>query len=188
MNIEKSFILTLLAFMVLSNSVQAAGLDEIYRDIVRSDNRGYLPMFVKNRNIPDFLLEDEMMKQVEVKQTKPEDIKAVNLENERKKREAALLAEQQKWQETLTAVRTNRLTPVELEEILKRVDKNQPDAVEIYAWMNARGVGIQPDLIKAFSLYQKAASLNVPNATKNAAQVYKIMTPAQRESLNAFKN
>lgn len=188
MKTKKSFIFTLLSLMFLSNPVQAAGLDEIYRDIVRSDNRGYLPMFVKNRNTPDFLLEDEIMKKVEVKETKAEDIKAVNLENERKKREAALLAEKQKWQETLTAVRTNRVTPVELEEIQKRVDKNQADAVEIYAWMNARGVGIQPDLVKAFNLYQKAASLNVPNATKNAAQVYKIMTPVQRESLNAFKN
>ena len=36
-------------FLLLTEvgTVQAVSLDEIYRDIVRSDNRGYLPMFVK---------------------------------------------------------------------------------------------------------------------------------------------
>lgn len=188
MKTKKSFIFILLSLVILSGSVHATSLDEIYRDIVRSDNRGYLPMFVKNRNTPDFLLDEEIPKKVEVKETEVENTQAINLENERKKRDAAIAAQKQKWQDTLTAVKTNRVTPMDLEEIQKRVDENQLDAVEIYAWMNARGVGIKPDLIKAFNLYQKAASLNIPNATKNAAQIYKIMTPVQRESLNAFKN
>lgn len=42
----------------------ATSLDELYRDIVRSDNQGYLPMFVKNRSIPDVLIEEEILRQI----------------------------------------------------------------------------------------------------------------------------
>lgn len=178
-------------FILLFSSLpaHATSLDEIYRDLVRSDNSGYLPMFVKNRNAPDFVLDEEASKKImPPRESKNIDVKAVNLESKRLKREAELKAAQLKWQNTLLAVKNNRITPVELEEIQKHVNNNEPQAIEIFAWMNARGIGIQTDLIKAFHLYRKAASLNVPNANNNAAQVYKAMTREQRESLNAFKN
>lgn len=187
MKTKKSLFFIIFAYVMSSLPVHAASLDDIYRDLVRSDNRGYLPMFVKNRNTPDFLLDDETMKQITVQEAPQSDIKAISLENERKKKEEALLAAQLKWTNALLAVKNNRVTPVELEEIQKRVDENNPEAIEIFAWMNSRGVGILPDLIKAFNLYQRAAALNVPNANKNAAQVYKIMTRVQRESLNTFQ-
>ena len=38
----------------------AASLDELYREIIRDDNQGYLPIFVKNRNQPELLFEDEL--------------------------------------------------------------------------------------------------------------------------------
>lgn len=146
-------------------------------------------MFVKNRNAPDFLLDDEAAKQImPPKETKTIDMKAVNLESERLKREAALKAARLKWQNTLLAVKNNHVTPVELEEIQKHVNDNEPQAVELFAWMFARGIGVQTDLIRAFHLYRKAAALNVPNANNNAAQVYKAMTREQRESLNTLKN
>ena len=44
------------------SSAAAIGLDEIYRDIVRSDNRGYLPLYIKNREAPDFLFDDAEIK------------------------------------------------------------------------------------------------------------------------------
>ena len=189
MNIKKALIFTALAFLFQSDPAQATSLDEIYRDIVRSDNRGYLPMFVKNRNVPDFLLEDEALKKYQQQEeVKKEDIKPVNLVNERKLREAELLARQQNWLNILAAVKTGRITPSDLEEIKKRVDNSDPQATEIYAWMNARGIGISTDLIKAFNLYQKAEKLQVPNAALNAAKVYRAMKPEQRQSLNSFKN
>ena len=168
---------------------QATSLDEIYRDLVRSDNSGYLPMFVKNRNAPDFILDEESSKKI----TPPEeakllDIKAVNLESERAKREAALKAAQERWQNTLKAIKNNQITPVDLEELQKHVNNNEAEAIEIYAWMNARGIGIKPDLVKAFHLYQKASALKVPGANNNAAQVYKAMTREQRNSLTALPN
>ena len=160
MKLKKTRFFIIFSLLFLSLPAHATSLDEIYRDLVRSDNSGYLPMFVKNRNAPDFLLDDE----------------------------AALKAARLKWQNTLLAVKNNHVTPVELEEIQKHVNDNEPQAVELFAWMFARGIGVQTDLVRAFHLYRKAAALNVPNANNNAAQVYKAMTREQRESLNALKN
>ena len=189
MKLKKTQFFIIFGLLFLSLPAYAASLDEIYRDLVRSDNSGYLPMFVKNRNAPDFVLDDETAKQImPPKETKTIDMKAVNLESERLKREAALQAARLKWQNTLLAVKNNHITPVELEEIQKHVNDNEPQAVELSAWMFARGIGVQTDLIKAFHLYRKAAALNVPNANNNAAQVYKAMTREQRESLSALKN
>ena len=52
------FILTIGA----SYPASATSLDELYRDIVRSDNSGYLPLYVKNRNAPEFLFDDSELK------------------------------------------------------------------------------------------------------------------------------
>ena len=189
MKLKKTRFFIIFSLLFLSLPAHATSLDEIYRDLVRSDNSGYLPMFVKNRNAPDFLLDDEAAKQImPPTETKTIDMKAVNLESERLNREAALKAARLKWQNTLLAVKNNHVTPVELEEIQKHVNDNEPQAVELFAWMFARGIGVQTDLIRAFHLYRKAAALNVPNANNNAAQVYKAMTREQRESLNALKN
>lgn len=180
-------------FLLLAGSVlpvQAATLDELYRDIVRSDNSGYLPLYVKNRHSPDFLLDEEELKKAqESADALPinKDDMVIDFENKRKERELEEIAIKLKWQQTLEAVKDNRVTPVELAEIEKRVKKNDPQAVEVYAFMYARGIGVKPDLIKAFNLYQQADKLKVPNAMENAAKVYKAMTPAQRQELSPFK-
>ena len=66
----KTLVFTFLLLFFSANLVQAMSLDEIYRDVVRSDNRGYLPMFVKNRTAPDFLDEEVVLK--DVPEPKPE--------------------------------------------------------------------------------------------------------------------
>ncbi len=188
MNKYLKLIFTLLMLAVSSNVAQAASLDEIYRDIVRDDNKGYLPIFVKNRNQPELLFEDDLAKQPpapEIKDT-PEN-QTVKLIDERKIREEKRLAEIKRWNDAVKAVKENRVTPTELEEIDRYANNNDPKAVEIKAWMYARGIGVKADLIEAFNLYQKAAELGVNNAIQNAAQVYKSMTREQRESLTPFK-
>ena len=99
----KTLVFTFLLLFFSANLVQAMSLDEIYRDVVRSDNRGYLPMFVKNRTAPDFLDEEVVLK--DVPEPKPEDTSPVNpdleivkLENQRKIHEAKLRAELAEWQ------------------------------------------------------------------------------------------
>ena len=102
----KTLVFTFLLLFFSANLVQAMSLDEIYRDVVRSDNRGYLPMFVKNRTAPDFLDEEVVLK--DVPEPKPEDTSPVNpdleivkLENQRKIHEAKLRAELAEWQALL---------------------------------------------------------------------------------------
>ena len=186
---KKLAFFTLLAFLFVKPA-HSTSLDEIYRDLVKSDNEGYLPLYVKNRKIPDVLIEDGIKEAPLVIKAEEPAISPyqIPLTDKYKIEEEARIARQRKWDKAIRAVKENRVTPVELDEILMRVADNDPHAVEIYARMNARGIGIQTDLIKAFHLYRKAASLNVPNANNNAAQVYKAMTREQRESLNAFKN
>lgn len=67
------------------------------------------------------------------------------------------------------------------------LQKNDPKAVEVLAWMNARGIGIKPNLVEAFNLYQKAAALKVPLAAENALLVYKSMNAEQRRLVTGFK-
>lgn len=183
-----NFILALLLALLLPNLVLATSLDELYRDVVKSDNEGYLPMFVKNRRIPDIFSEEDALKNVPDQKTEEQNAiiktaKPINLINERKIREEEEKKALLKWQNTIEAVRQNRITPVELEEINNHIAKNDPRAIEIFAWMNARGVGVPVNLKDAFHLYQRAATLNVPKATENAALVYKAMDKQQRESL-----
>lgn len=101
--------------------------------------------------------------------------------------EAARLAAIQRWENALKAVEENRVTPLELEIINDYAAKNDPKAVEVLAWMNARGIGIKPNLVEAFNLYQKAAALKVPRAAENALLVYKSMNAEQRRLVTGFK-
>lgn len=187
----QQIILALVFGMFWTGSAQATSLDELYRDIVRSDNQGYLPMFVKNRSIPDILSEEEALlntkepANLEQKDNLPGPI---NLANSRRAKEAAEQAVLLRWQNALLAVEQNRVTPLELEEITSRANLNDPKAIEVLAWMNARGIGVTPNLLEAFRLYQKAAALQVPRAADNALLVYKSMNAVQREQLNHFKN
>ena len=95
----------------------------------------------------------------------------------------AAKAEALAWENAIKAIQENRVTPVELEEIIKRVEQNNPRATEIYAWMLTKGVGVKQNLIKAFQLYQQAAKLGVLNAENNAAQIYRVLSPDERAFL-----
>lgn len=178
--------LKLIFFLMISLSccfsVKAASLDELYRDIVRDNNQGYLPIFVKNRKQPEMLYQKDLPPPPVIATPVPTE-PVVNLIDERKLKEEAAIAAQLKWESTVNAVKENRVTPVDLEEINQKVALKDPKAIEILAWMNTKGVGAKQDLVQAFYLYQKAAQLNVPNAQKNAALTYKAMKREQRQSL-----
>lgn len=177
----------LAAFTVfLSSSAGAASLDELYRSIIRDDNEGYLPIYVKNRARPEMLFGEEFDnipdKPAPKVYDKPED-KTINLINEQKIKEETELLRIRRWENAVKAVRENRVTPVELTEIENYARQKDPKAIEILAWMNTKGIGVRQDLVKAFHLYREAAALNVPQAQKNAALIYKAMTRRQRELL-----
>ena len=181
---KKIFFAIICLIFSLSNA-SAGSLDELYRDLVKSDNEGYLPMFVKNRKAPD-ILTDNKISDSEVPQpteTIVNEPSEINFVDQRKIREEEAKLALEKWKNTLKAIQENNVSPVDLEEIITQSEKNNPKAIEIYAWMNTKGIGVKQNLLKAFELYQKAAKLNVANAENNAAQIYKALSADQRAQL-----
>ena len=169
-----------------SSKAFSVSLDELYRDIIRSDNRGYLPLFVKNRTAPLILLEEEDLSGIEgYKDSKSDNLKSdiVNLSKKLPNRSAFAKARQIQWLKTIAAIKANQVTPLELNDVTSRVKENDPKAIEILAWMYTNGVGVSTDFIEAFNLYKKAAQLNVANAERNALIVYKSMNEDQRRQI-----
>lgn len=185
---SKIFIIGTLLCLNWILPVHATSLDELYRDIVRDDNSGYLPLFVKNRTAPNFIFDDSEIKKI--KASAPlipisGNNEIINFENKRRQKELEEAIQQQQWQQTINAVKKGRVTAVELNEIEKKAQLNDAQAIEINAFIYAKGIGVKPNLIKAFRLYKKAEELKVPNAKENAAKVYKAMTKQQRKDLIA---
>lgn len=180
MTLLKKLSAACLACFLGIEAAHALSLDDLYRDIIRSDNRGYLPLFVKNRKTPDFLLEIEGY-EMPKKSPSATTLPAVNLSNDFRQRLDTEKFKEEQWLKTVEAVKKNQVTPLELTEITKRANDSDPQATEILAWMYAKGIGVSPDFIEAFHLYKKAARLNVANAEKNAMILYHAMNKEQRE-------
>lgn len=184
----KKLIFLILFAALYASPVLATSLDAIYRDLVKSDNQGYLPLFVKNRKAPDILNDEQITNIPPVEEAQEPKVVPyqIPLVDKYKIAKEAELERLRRWDNAVKAVQENRVTPLELDEILRYVAVNNPKAVEIYAWMTARGVGVKQDLVKAFNLYQQAIFLQVPNAEKNAAIVYRDLTPEQRQQIKAY--
>ena len=181
----KKLFIALLCLVGFSQDCFATNLDELYRDVIRSDNSGYLPLFVKNRKTPVVVLEEEDLVQV-IPQKKKEieyEGDVLNLTNDVSERVRASQERQLQWGKTIAAIKSNQVTPVELDDITSRVRDEDPKAIEILAWMYTNGVGVSKDFVEAFNLYKKAAQLNVNNAEKNAIIVYKSMNEEQRRRI-----
>ena len=176
---------SLFVALCLSGECFATSLDELYRDVIRSDNSGYLPLFVKNRKAPIVTLDEEDLIEVKAEEKKPVEYKTevLNLTNDVSDRVRAAKERQLQWIKTIDAIKSNQVTAVELDDITSRVRDEDPKAIEIMAWMYTNGVGVSKDFVEAFNLYKKAALLNVANAEKNAFIVYKSMNEEQRRRI-----
>jgi TPR repeat protein len=176
---------SLIAIFGFSGESFATTLDELYRDVVRSENSGYLPLFVKNRNAPNVVLGDEELAELKQQSENKEDYKSdvLNLTNDVRERVNEAKERQLQWIKTIDAIKSNQVTAVELDDITSRAREEDPKAVEILAWMYTNGVGVSKDFVEAFNLYKKAAQLNVANAEKNAFIVYKSMNEEQRRRI-----
>ncbi len=172
--------------LLMPVNVRASSLDGIYRDIIRSNNSGYLPLFVKNRHLPDILLSDEELKK---SISTPNNLKPIEhnqklkLSSDFADVDALKKAQHYQWLKTIAAVKSNQVTPLELDEIYTRARSGDAKAIEILAWMYTKGVGVSTDFVEAFNLYKKAALLNVANAERNAMIIYKAMNETQRQQV-----
>lgn len=184
----KNFLIVFCMFICLlsgSKNSSATSLDELYRDVIRSENNGYLPLFVKNRKPPMVVLEEDDLLEVKPKEQKSVEYKTeiLNLTNDVSERVKAAKERQLQWVKTIDAIKSNQVTAVELDDITSRVRDEDPKAIEILAWMYTNGVGVSKDFVEAFNLYKRAAQLNVANAEKNAFIVYKSMNEEQRRRI-----
>ncbi len=166
---------------IIPQTAKAASLDDLYRDIIRSDNQGYLPLFVKNRQEPEIIQDAPLdkIKHPPVSE-KQQSGKTINLTNDTQLKLAQEKARQEKWEKTIKAVQENNVSPLDLEELNTRAGNNDGKATEILAWMYTNGIGVSQDLPTAFILYRKAENLKVPQAKENAIKVYKAMSAEQR--------
>ena len=177
-----------LAYGVCFTDAQAVGLDEIYRDLVHSDNRGYLPLYVKNRQAPNMFddesLENDIKRPEIIDAATLKGLEDINLANERQKQSAQAEAAQLRWQRVLKNIQVGYVTSVELDELYAKEEEKDPQAIEVLAWIYAKGIGVAPDLVRSFLFYKEAAKLNVPDAADNAIKVYRAMSSAQKAQLD----
>lgn len=80
-------------------------------------------------------------------------------------------------------IQTATVSEEEMGALEHYADSDDPRAVEVLAWCYFAGRGRNVDLVKAYRLYGKAASLNIPNATKNQSAIFAQMTGAQRNEV-----
>ncbi len=163
---------------------QIASVDALYRNLVRSDNSGYLPNYVQNRGAEiDVSPKDgALLPKTDVEKQAQE---IIELENVRRAKRLAAKKEREKWNKTVEAAKNNSLTPAHIQEIAKRAKENDPQALEIFAFLNARGQGMKQNLTEAYVAYSKAAKLGVKKAEENAKAVYGAMNAQQRAELEA---
>ena len=181
------FIFSLLISVGQNSSCEAAGLDEIYRDLVRSDNRGYLPLFVKNRQAPDLVgkegLSKDLARPVVIDEQAIKGLEDISLVNERQRLSAEREAAELRWQQALKNIQAGYVSSVELEELSKKEKENNPQSIDVLAWIYAKGIGVEVDLIRSFNYYKKAIALGVPQAKENAIKVYRAMSPEEKSRL-----
>lgn len=176
-------ILGLIVSLSVVDCAYAVSLDSVYRDVVKSTNDGYLPVFVKNREAPSLKFDDSKFETYYEEDEEDADYEAFNFENDARLKKLAQIKMDDEWQNTVEAIQRRSVSPVDLERVKKRVAQKHPKAVEIYAWMYAKGVGVPKDLVSSYWLYIKADELGVEKAKENSRKVYNVMTKEQKQKI-----
>lgn len=148
-------------------------LDDIFRGTVRGENGGTLPAYVINRGLVPY---------PERKPMTPEEEEALRRAGQRGAIEDPLTSELA-WSEVVKEIAAGSPGPFAVEAVRRRAEQADPQAVELLAWMNANGVGLQRDLPQAFDLYSRASTLGVESARENAQAIYRAMSSDQRRTV-----
>jgi len=186
---NKFIALFLLFLAIIPKEASSFGLslDDMYRDIVRSENDGYLPTYISDKNTLDLQLDDNDVKKIESPKLENEENKVVYLKSKRKENKAKIEAEKKEWQQIVNAAKRAKISPYHYTKIQDMADNKNPKAIELLAWMKANGIGCSQDLVSSYYLYKKASRLKVKNASKNALLVYKSLPDNTRRELSKFQ-
>lgn len=152
-------------------AILAPTLDDLFRDSLKRENQGELPGFVRNKDGVRILGPAEPPPPPEPGFQPP----VIVYEKEAPPPPPP-------WEEIVAAIAQNDARPEHVAEVERRAEADQPDAVELLAWMRANGVAVARDLPKAFRLYAQAHKLGVPNARENAVAVYKSMSREEQQA------
>lgn len=157
-----------------TSSASAFGrtLDEVFRGTLREEHNGTLPPFVVNRGLAPY---------PEPKPLTPEE--AAELARRQQGVPALDLTGQMSWVEVVTEVAGGAPSPFAVEAVRRRAEDGDGQALELLAWMNANGVGLQRDLGKAFDLYSRAHTLGIQGAKDNAQAIYRSMSVGERRTV-----
>lgn len=148
-------------------------LDALYRDNVRADNNGVLPPYFFATIPPPY------------PEPKPDipDPSAAKLPADAGQTPPPSAAPEMPWLEVVKQVAGGAPGPFAVDAVRRKAEAADPQAVELYAWMNATGTGVKRDLAQAFTLYLQADGLNVPGAKDNAKAIYNALDPAGQKAL-----
>ncbi|MGC2854932.1 hypothetical protein ACM64Y_05615 [Novispirillum sp. DQ9] len=149
-------------------------LDEIFRGTVRQENDGTLPPYILNRGLPPVPSRKPLT---------PEEAAELARSHGSGVREYDL-GQPLTWVEVVQQVAGGTPSPFAVDEVRRRADGGDGQAVELLAWMHANGVGVRRDLPHAFDLYVTANGLGIQAAKENASAVFRSMSPHQRAQVN----
>lgn len=145
-------------------------LDEIFRGSVRQENDGTLPSYILNRGLPP----------VPVRKPLTPEEAAELARNSGSGVQEYDLGQPLTWLEVVQQVAGGAPSPFAVDEVRRRGDTGDGQAVELLAWMHANGVGVRRDLPRAFNLYVQASSMGIDAARDNASAVFRSMNVEQR--------
>lgn len=149
-------------------------LDEIFRGAVRQENDGTLPPYILNRGLPPVPVRKPLT---------PEEAAELARSQGAGVREFDL-GQPLTWLEVVQQVAAGSPSPFAVDEVTRRADGGDGQAVELLAWMHANGVGVRRDLPRAFRLYVQASDLGIDTAKDNAGAVFRSMSVEQRAQVN----
>ncbi|OPZ78274.1 MAG: hypothetical protein BWY78_00670 [Alphaproteobacteria bacterium ADurb.Bin438] len=178
------FIILLLPFKALAFNLTA---DEMYRNLLIMENKAPIENILDKSHIKKDTDGKSKLTKEEQAPILNESVDESQLKKEYDdlKNEKAIDAVLN-WQKIVDAVQKNQATAYEISEIKKKVDKNDPDATELLAWMYTVGSGVKQNFPKAYDLYIKAETLGIKGAKENALLVLKSMNRKEVQKIPNF--
>lgn len=147
-------------------------LDAMYRDNVRAENNGELPSYLYATVPPPI---------PQPKPLTPEDI-LTKLRAETPSIVVPDSAPPIAWPDVVKQIGSGAPGAFAVDAVRRKAEAADPQAVELFAWMNATGTGVRRDLTQAFNLYMQADGLNVAGAKENAKAIYNALPPSEKKS------
>lgn len=180
-------------------AAQAPTLDRLFRDMLRAENDGELPSYLRDQGANDPRVSAPAAGAEAMTATPGSDGDSADgpgapdplTPNSPPNATDPLLQPGEpplagpampgrRWTEVIEAIQGGTATPFDVAEVQSRADRDDPEGVELLAWMFATGTAVPRDLPAAYALYRRAALLEVPQAATNAEEVFRVMTPAER--------